>query len=61
MTAVKWDGSELFNSEVIQYWSCHSVNLIDDYVASRNKYQQPNKLEHLSLKFILFFPINLSK
>ena len=27
----KWGGSE----KVIQYWSCHCVNLIDDYVVSR--------------------------
>ena len=33
MIAVKWDGSE----KVIQYWECHSVNLIDGYVASRLK------------------------
>ena len=31
MTAAKWSGSE----KVIQYWSCHSVNLIDEYVVSR--------------------------
>ena len=30
MAAVKWGGSE----QVIQYRSCHHVNLIDDYVVS---------------------------
>ena len=33
MTAVKRGGSE----KVIQYWSCHSVNLIDGSVVSRLK------------------------
>ena len=30
MTVIKKDGSE----KLIQYWSCHSVNLTDDYVVS---------------------------
>ena len=33
MIAVKRGGIE----KVIQYWSCHSVNLIDDSVVSRLK------------------------
>ena len=33
MIAVKWGRNE----KVIQYWSCHSVNLIDDSVVSRLK------------------------
>ena len=33
MITVKWDGSE----KVIQYQSCHSVNLIDGSVVSRLK------------------------
>ena len=33
MIAVKWGGSE----KVIQYWSCHFVNFIDDSVASQLK------------------------
>lgn len=31
MTAVKWDGNEKVN----QYWGCHSVNWIDDFVVLR--------------------------
>ena len=49
MAAVKWSGSE----QVIQYRSCHHVNLIDDY--HFKKYQQPNKLEYYLLKILPFF------
>ena len=28
MTAVKWGESE----KVIQYWSCYTINLIDDFI-----------------------------
>ena len=33
MIAVKWGGS----GKIIQCWSCHSVNSIDDFVVSRLK------------------------
>ena len=42
--------------KVIQYWSCHSVNLINDYaVFYDKKYQQPNKLQCLSFKICSLF------